>query len=96
MRVLDPDVVFRVDGGPNAPRAFARPPIVGAEAVARGALGFRGAADRVEAVIVNGAPGMLLRLPALSLVAAFAVAQGRIAAIDIIADPDKLRGLPID
>ena len=96
MRVLDPDVVFRVDGGPNAPRAFARPPIVGAEAVARGAMGFRGAADRVEPVIVNGAPGMLLRMPAWSLVAAFTVAQGRIVAIDIIADPDKLRGLPID
>ena len=96
LRVLDPDVVLRVDGGPNAPRPFARPPIVGAEAVARGAMGFRGAADRVEPVIVNGAPGMLLRMPAWSLVAAFTVAQGRIVAIDIIADPDKLRGLPID
>src|ERR671914_620564 len=29
LRVLDPDVVLRVDGGPNAPRPFAQPPIVG-------------------------------------------------------------------
>jgi RNA polymerase sigma-70 factor (ECF subfamily) len=94
LRVLDPNVVLRVDGGPNAPRPFARPPIVGAEAVARGAAAFRAAADRVELVTVNGAPGMLVRLPARSLVAAFTVANGRIVAIDIIADPDKLRRLP--
>lgn len=96
LRVLDPNVVLRVDGGPNAPPAFARPPLVGAEAVARGAAGFRGAADRVEPVTVNGAPGMLIRFPAWSLVAAFTVANGRIVAIDIIADPNKLRGLPLD
>jgi RNA polymerase sigma-70 factor (ECF subfamily) len=30
LRVLDPDVVLRVDGGPNAPRPFGRPPLVGA------------------------------------------------------------------
>src|SRR5918999_180586 len=29
LRVLDPDVVVRVDGGPNAPRAFAQPPVIG-------------------------------------------------------------------
>src|SRR5205085_2193388 len=34
--VLDPDVVFRVDGGGVPPRA--RPPVVGAEAVARQVL----------------------------------------------------------
>jgi RNA polymerase sigma-70 factor (ECF subfamily) len=96
LRILDPDVVLRVDGGPNAPPPFARPPIVGAEAVARGAAAFRGAADRVEPVTVNGAPGMLVRFPARSLVAAFTVANGRIVAIDIIADPDKLRGLPLN
>jgi RNA polymerase sigma-70 factor (ECF subfamily) len=61
LRVLDPDVVLRVDGGPNAPRPFGRPPLVGAEAVARGAAAFRGAADRVELVVVNGAPGMMVR-----------------------------------
>jgi RNA polymerase sigma factor (sigma-70 family) len=95
LRVLDPEVVVRVDGGPNAPRAFSRPPLVGAEAVARAADGFRGAADRVEPVIVNGGPGMLVRFPARSLVAAFTVAKGLIVEIDIIADPDKLRGLDL-
>jgi RNA polymerase sigma-70 factor (ECF subfamily) len=96
LRVLDPDVVVRVDGGPNAPRPFARPPLVGAEAVARAADGFRGAAPRAEPVLVNGAAGLLIRFPALTLVAAFTVADGRIAEIDIIADPDKLRGIAVD
>ena len=65
LRVLDPDVVLRVDGGPNGPRAFSGPPLVGAEAVARGAGGFRGAAPRAEPVLVNGAAGLLVRFPAL-------------------------------
>jgi hypothetical protein len=39
---------------------------------------------------------MLLRFPVRSLVAAFTVANGRIVEIDLIADPDKLRGLPLD
>ena len=96
LQVLDPNVVLRVDGGPNAPRPFARPPLVGAEAVARAADGFRGAAPRAEPVTVNGAAGLLVRFPARPLVAAFTVANRRIVAIDIIADPDKLRGLPLD
>lgn len=94
LRVLDPNVVLRIDGGPNAPRPFLRPPIVGAEAVASEAKNFRGGGPDAEPVIVNGAPGLLVRFPARSLLAAFTVANGRIVAIDFIADPDKLRGIP--
>jgi RNA polymerase sigma factor (sigma-70 family) len=93
LRVLDPDVVLRVDGGPNAPKAFARAPIAGAEEVARSASGFRGGADRAEPVTVNGQAGLLVRFPALKILAAFTVAGGRIVEIDIIADQAKLRGL---
>lgn len=96
LQVLDPNVVFRVDGGPNAPPPFARPPLVGAEAVARGAMSFRGAGPYIEPVIVNGAPGVMVRFPARSLLGAFTVVNGRIVEIDLIADPDKLRGLPLD
>ena len=96
VRFLDPDVVFRVDGGPNAPRPFARPPIVGAEAVARQALLFRGGAGQAEPVIVNGGAGMMVRLRGRPpLIAAFTVAGGRIVEIDLIADPDKLGGLDL-
>lgn len=95
LRVLDPDVVLRVDGGPNAPRVFAQPPLVGAETVAHAAENFRGGAGLAEPVIVNGAAGLLVRFPARSLVAAFTVAGGRIVEIDLIADPEKLRGINV-
>jgi RNA polymerase sigma-70 factor (ECF subfamily) len=94
LRVLDPNVVLRVDGGPNAPRAFARRPIFGAAAVAGEAKTFRDVGARLEPVIVNGAPGLLARFPALSLLGAFTVVKDRIVEIDIVADPEKLRGLP--
>ena len=94
LEVLDPDVILRVDGGPNGPRAFARSPIIGAEAVANAAKGFRDVSGRAEPVIVNGAPGLVVRFPALSVLGAFTVANGRIVEIYFIADPDKLRGLP--
>jgi RNA polymerase sigma-70 factor (ECF subfamily) len=94
LQVLDPNVVLRIDGGPRAPRPLARPPIVGAEAVAGELKNFRGGAGaRIEPVMVNGAPGLVLHYPARSVLAAFTVAGGRIVEIDLIADPDKLRGL---
>lgn len=95
LRVLDPNVTVRIDGGPNAPRAFARPPIVGAAAVASEAKNFREIGVDFEPVIVNGSPGLLIRLPARSLLWAFTIANGRIVEIDLIADPDKLRSLPL-
>ncbi len=96
LRVLDPAVVVRVDGGPNAPRAFAQPPVVGAENVARNALLFRSTAAKAEPVLVNGAAGLLVRFPARSLLGAFTVVNGRIVEINIIADPEKLRGIAVD
>jgi RNA polymerase sigma-70 factor (ECF subfamily) len=93
LQVLDPNVVLRIDRGPNAPRPFARPPIVGGQAVARAVRNFRGVGATVEPVVVNGAPGLVIRYPARSVLAAFTVAGGRIVEIDLIADPDKLRGL---
>jgi RNA polymerase sigma factor (sigma-70 family) len=93
LRVLDPNVVVRIDQGPNAPRPF--PPLVGAAAVARATKGLRDGAIQLEPVIVNGAAGLIVRYPARSLVAAFTVANGRIVEIDIVADPDKLHGLDL-
>ena len=94
LRVLDPNAVLRVDGGPNAPRPFSRPPIVGAARVAGEASSFRDVGAGIEPVIVNGTPGLLVRFPTRSLLGAFTVARGRIVEIDLIADPEKLRGLP--
>jgi RNA polymerase sigma-70 factor (ECF subfamily) len=97
LQLLDPNVVLRIDGGPRAPRPLARPPIVGAAAVAGELRNFRGGAGaRIEPVTVNGAPGLVLHFPARSVLGAFTVAGGRIVEIDLIADPEKLRGLPAE
>lgn len=96
LAVLDPDVVFRVDAGGTSP--LARPPITGAPAVAEEILA-RGArfAPHARPAFVNGTAGVVVgpeRKP--FAVAGFTVARGRIVAIDLIIDPDKLRGLVVD
>jgi RNA polymerase sigma factor (sigma-70 family) len=93
LEVLDPDVVFRIDAGGVAPRA--RPPVEGAEAVAAQIL-ERGMplAPYARPAIVNGNAGVIV-IPHEKPVAVvgFAVVDGRIAEIDVIADPAKLRAL---
>jgi RNA polymerase sigma factor (sigma-70 family) len=93
LEVLDPDVVFRLDTGGIVPRA--RPPVEGAEAVAARVL-ERGSrlAGLARPAIVNGAAGLIVapgRRP--FAVVGFTVVDGRIAEIDVIADPAKLRRL---
>jgi RNA polymerase sigma-70 factor (ECF subfamily) len=93
LKVLDPDVVFRIDGGGRPPRA--RDPVTGAEAVARQVLA-RGApfARFARAAMVNGTAGLVVQ-PGREpfAVVSFTVSHGRIVAIDLIADRQKLRGL---
>ena len=95
LEVLDPDVVFRIDVGGVAPAA--RPPIVGAEAVAARVL-ERGSrlAPHARPAIVNGAAGVLV-VPGKRpfAVVGFTISGGRIAEIDVIADPAKLRAATI-
>ena len=93
--VLDPDVVLRSDGG------MARPELVsllrGAQAVAEGAMTFRRFADTATRVLVNGIPGGVAWAPDGSpfAVVALTVTGGRILAIDILADPDRLGELDL-
>ena len=94
--VLDPDVVFRIDFGPDSRQA--RPDVEGAEAVARQILA-RGTpfAPLARPAIVNGAAGAVVGLRGRPFaVAGFAVSNGRITEIDIVADPDKLPRLELD
>lgn len=93
VRVLDPDVVFRIDGGGAGP--FAQPAIVGAATVAREIL-LRGRpfAGYATPAIVNGTAGVVVRVPGRPpIIGGFSVVDGRIAAISLIADPAKLGGL---
>jgi len=87
--VLDPDVVFRADMGRSRP---ARPPVTGAAAVARELLA-RGArfAPLARPAIVNGAAGVVVRADTgLRAVVGFTVADGKVAAVDLIIDREKL------
>ena len=88
--VLDPDVVFRADTGPDSP--LARPPIQGAENVARQLLA-RGTrfAPLARPALVNGAAGVVVGAgPRPFAVVGFTVARGLIVEIDLIIDPEKL------
>jgi RNA polymerase sigma-70 factor (ECF subfamily) len=95
VRVLDPDVVLRSDGGGLVP-GVARRPVRGADAVARLLLGVgarRPAAVRASSV--NGAPGLVFEAGgAVVGVMGFAVSGGRITEIDFLVNPDKLRRVP--
>jgi RNA polymerase sigma factor (sigma-70 family) len=94
--VLDPDVVFRIDFGPDSPQA--RPQVEGAEAVARQIVA-RGTplAPLARPAIVNGMAGAIVGLRGKPFaVAGFTVSNGRITEIDIVTDPDKLPHLVLD
>lgn len=94
IELLDPDVVFRLDAGGVASRA--RPPVQGAEAVATQIL-ERGSpfASFARPAIVNGNAGVIV-IPNEKpfAVVAFTITDGRIAEIDVIADPAKLPNAP--
>lgn len=92
LRVLDPDVVFRTDGGGTGP--LARPPIVGADAVAHEILtAGRPFAPLGRPAIVNGAAGAVVQAGGRRYVAGFTVVNGRIATIDLVGDPTKVTRL---
>jgi RNA polymerase sigma-70 factor, ECF subfamily len=88
--VLDSDVVLRADQGTL--RA-----IRGARAVAEGAVTFARIAQSAQIALVNGAPGIVGRLPdgQPMAVLGFAVSGGKIVEIDILADPARLRQLDL-
>jgi len=96
MAALDPDVTLHLDRGPDGPATGST--LIGAEAVARHSLSnARRFLAVAEPVVVNGGPGTLAGDPAHPFgVAGFTIVDDRIVRIDIIADPDKLRGLGLD
>jgi RNA polymerase sigma factor (sigma-70 family) len=93
--LLDSDVTLTADAA-AAPRRRATV-LHGADAVARGAVLASGRAGESRLALVNGAVGIVFA-PAghLRVVLALTVgATGRIAAIDVIADPARLRELEL-
>ncbi|WP_306366635.1 sigma-70 family RNA polymerase sigma factor [Nocardiopsis sp. CC223A] len=93
LSVLHPEVVLRSDGGVRG-RYTTR--ITGAADVAGQAVTFHRFAPFVHPVSVNGAEGVVVTAGGRVLsVMGFVVAGGRITAIDVLADPDRLAELGI-
>ncbi|MFW6722764.1 sigma-70 family RNA polymerase sigma factor [Streptomyces sp. MAR4 CNY-716] len=96
LSLLDPDVVLRADGGLLTGGLRV---IRGAGAVAGQDATFRRMATAAAAhpALVNGVAGLVNTIDGeLVSVMSFTVAGGRIAAIDILSDPERLALLDLD
>ncbi len=91
LALLDPDVVLRADGAAVA--MGAEPEVLGAEAVA---TTFTGRAQAARAALVDGEPGAVwTRGGTPRVVFGFTIEGGRIVAMELLADPDRLGALTI-
>lgn len=92
--VLHPDVVLRSDGG--TARARHTVEIIGAGAVAAQAVTFGGLSPLARPALVNGAAGVVVVSNGRPLsVMGFTVTGGRVVAIDVLTDPERLARLDL-
>jgi RNA polymerase sigma factor (sigma-70 family) len=92
LALLDPEVVLRVDRGPLATSREVR----GAAAVIEQARTFARLGRFARPARVNGSAGFVVASPTGPIaVAGFAIADGRIVEIDLLADPVRLRALDL-
>lgn len=95
LAVLDPDIMLRSDGGATRPDLNSL--VRGAQAVAGQAMTFRRFAETATRILVNGIPGGVAWAPDGSPFAmlALTVRGGRIVAIHVLADRDRLGQLDL-
>jgi sigma-70-like protein len=85
-------VVLRSDGGGRVPTA--RKPLEGADRVARMVLAvIRKSPPAGRWIDVNGMPGLLTVVGGVTTVYSFTIDDGRIVEIDVIRNPEKLKGV---
>ncbi|WNZ06311.1 RNA polymerase sigma factor SigJ [Streptomyces sp. 11x1] len=90
MAILDPDVVACSDGGGQVASLLRR----GAADVASQAVEFARFAQDARVVLVNGSPGVVSFAGGRAIsVLSFTVRGGRIAAMDVLTDPERLEAL---
>jgi RNA polymerase sigma factor (sigma-70 family) len=92
--VLHPDVVLRADGGASQ----TRPTVVlrGARNVAGQAVVATRLAPFVRPALINGAAGVVVPVHGkVFSVMGFTVVDGRIAAVDVLYDPERLAALDL-
>ena len=96
LRVLDPAVVRRADAVALPPGATRE--LRGAEAVAKGARAGarRAGSPPVALALINGKVGVVVAPRGrLTMAMQFEIRDARIVAIDVVADPDRLRRLEV-
>jgi len=87
LTVLDPEIVFRIDGT-TSPKGLSRE-VHGAQAVARQ---FSGRAQGFRTALVDGAVALIVAPHGhLFLVLGLTIRNGKIAEIEAVADPTRLR-----
>ncbi|MER6197511.1 sigma-70 family RNA polymerase sigma factor [Streptomyces sp. NPDC001586] len=92
--LLHPDVVLRADKavGPTPAPLF----VTGSVTVAKGAMAAMQRARSTQPALVDGVVGLAMApLGRLFLVLRFTVEDGLITEIDIVAEPERLRGLEL-
>jgi hypothetical protein len=89
LALLDPSVMVRLDAGAGGASGVRRG---AADVAAQAALYFE-VARYSRLVLVNGSPGLATVLDGgeVASVLAFTVREGRVAAIDILSDRERLR-----
>jgi RNA polymerase sigma factor (sigma-70 family) len=93
--LLDPDVTVRADAAAAAPGTTTR--LRGARPVAQQALAFSHRAKDAQSGFANGLPAILVTPRGrLLTVITFTITNGKIVAIDVIADPQRLSQLMIE
>jgi RNA polymerase sigma factor (sigma-70 family) len=92
--VLDPNVVITADAA--AQPVEAKREIRGAENWAKGAIAAAGGARAAQPALIDGAVGLVIA-PKVRLFRAlrFTLAEGKIAAVEVIGDPERLRRLDL-
>lgn len=92
--LLTDDAVLITDGGGKVSSALR--PIVGPDKVVRFLLGItrQVAGAHMEIVAVNAGIGLVYIIDGVTRVALVEVREGRIARLHLVANPDKLTGLP--
>ncbi len=94
LAVLDPDVMVRADYGARAGGGLRE--VRGARAVAEAAILFARHVQFARPVLVNGAVGAVVAPGGQPYaVMGFTVRQGKVAEIDILGDPARLRRLDL-
>ena len=93
--LLDPDVTVRADASAAPPGTPTR--LRGARAVARQALAFSHRAKHAHTGLVDGLPAILVTPGGhLATVMTFTITNGKIVAIEVIADSQRLGQLTIE